>query len=317
VTKPRVLILEWLPEGVLARLAERLPDCQFLEARAADIRDRMLKDAIVTYGLLPVEKLPEAEELRWIQLISAGVPQELCPIAKMRGLVVTNLAGLYGASIAEHAVGMMLVLGRNLHLAMRNQAQGRWERTIARTMSDLHGKTLAVIGLGNIGQNIARLARALGMRVVGCRRSPRPTPYVDRLYGVDDLHAMLGEGDVVAVALPLTARTEGLLAAQEFAAMKKGVIYINVSRGGIARDKALLDALHSGQVSAAGFDVFAVEPLAADHPLWHMPQVLISPHVSGETINQSSLPAERFARNLASWLAGAELEGRVHHDLGY
>jgi phosphoglycerate dehydrogenase-like enzyme len=317
MAKPLILILEWLPDGVLTRLATRFPECAFVEARAADVRDRMLKDAVVTYGMPPVAKLAEAEQLRWIQLISAGVPQELCPVAKARGLIVTNLAGLYGASIAEHALGMMSALSRNLHVAMRNQAERRWDRTVAQTMTDLHGKTLAVIGLGNIGQNIARLARSHGLRVVGCRRTPRPTPYIDHLYGSDELHAMLAEGDLVAVALPLTARTEGMLGTAEFAAMKRGAVYVNVSRGSVAQENALLEALHSGQVAAAGLDVFAVEPLATDHPLWSRPQVLISPHVSGETINQSSLPAERLARNLASWLAGADLEGRVDHDQGY
>src|SRR5207245_10210522 len=128
---------------------------------------------------------------------------------------------------------------------------------------------------------------------------------------------MLAEADYVAVALPLTARTEGMLGAGEFAAMKKGAVYINVSRGNVAQEEALLEALQSGHVAAAGLDVFAVEPLAVDHPLWSMQQVLISPHVSGETINQSALPAERFARNLASWLAGADLEGRIDPHDGY
>jgi phosphoglycerate dehydrogenase-like enzyme len=315
--KPLILILEWLPDGMPAQLARRFPEFTFVEARAVDVRDRMLKDAVVTYGMPPVEKLAGAEKLRWIQLISAGVPQDLCPAAKARQITVTNLAGLYGATIAEHALGMMLALSRNLHRAMRNQTERRWDRTVAHTMTDLHGKTLAAIGLGNIGQNIARLARALGMRVVGCRRTPRPTPYVDHLYPVAELHAMLAEADYIAVALPLTSRTEGLLGPAAFAAMKKGAVYINVSRGGVAQEKAFLEALSSGRLAAAGLDVFAVEPLAADHPLWTMPQVLISPHVSGETINQSALPAERFARNLASWLAGAELEGRVDHDHGY
>jgi len=317
MAKPLILILEWLPDGMQARLASRFPECAFVDARAADVRERLLKDAAVTYGLPPMDKVAAAEKLRWIQLISAGVPQDLCPVAQQRGLIVTSLTGLYGATIAEHAIGMMLALSRNWHVAMRNQTEGRWDRTVARTMTDLHGKTLAVIGLGNIGQNLARLARAHGMRVIGCRRTVRWTPYIDRLYPVTELHAMLAEADYMAVALPLTARTEGMLGAAEFAAMKKGAVYINISRGGVAQEGALLDALRSGQVAAAGLDVFAIEPLPADHPLWAMPQVLISPHVSGETINQSALPAERFGRNLASWLTGGDLEGRVDHEQGY
>jgi phosphoglycerate dehydrogenase-like enzyme len=211
----------------------------------------------------------------------------------------------------------MLIISRNLQTALANQQARRWDRSVAGTMTDLHGKTLGVVGLGNIGQNIARLAKACGMRIVGVRRTPRYTPYVDRLYAGAELHAMLAEADYVAVAAPLTRITGGLLGPPEFAAMKRGVRYINVSRGPIAQEQALLAALQSGHVAAAAMDVFAVEPLAQDHPFWSMPNVVISPHYSGETVNNSTLPAERFARNLRAWLAGRELEGVVNLEHGY
>lgn len=184
-------------------------------------------------------------------------------------------------------------------------------------MTDLRGKTLGIVGLGNIGQNIARLAQAYGMRVVGCRRRDRHTPFVDRRYALGDLHAMLAEADVVAVAAPLTAQTHGMLGPAEFAAMKRGAIYVNVSRGGVAQEQALLAALRTGHVAAAGLDVYATEPLPANHPLWTMPNVIISPHYCGETVNNSSLPAERFARNLRTWLTGRGLEGVVDLEWGY
>src|SRR5262249_27254678 len=159
-----------------------------------------------------------------------------------------------------------IVLARNLHVVLRNQQQRLWERNVAQTMSDLHGKTLGIVGLGNIGQNIARLARAFGMRVIGCRRTDRPTPLVDRVYPLKELHAMLAEADFVAVVAHLTRHTEGMLGDAEFRAMKRGVIYINVSRGGVAQEKALLGALHAGHVAAAGLDVYVNEPLPPDHP---------------------------------------------------
>jgi phosphoglycerate dehydrogenase-like enzyme len=140
---------------------------------------------------------------------------------------------------------------------------------------------------------------------------------VDRLYPLAELHAMLAEADALAVAAPLTRHTEGILGPAEFQAMKRGLLYVNVSRGGIAQEKALLAALETGQVAAAGLDVFASEPLPAEHPFWQMPQVLISPHYSGETINHSSLPVERFRRNLRAWQAGQQLEGVVDLEWGY
>jgi phosphoglycerate dehydrogenase-like enzyme len=315
--KPLVLCLAWMPDGILARLAAEFSDCDFMDARDSSVFDRHWARAAVTYGLPPMARLGEAPMLRWIQLISAGVPQELCVPAKVAGIAVTNLKGLYGSSIAEHALALMTMLARNLHVVVRNQREHRWQRDVADTMSDLQGRTLAVVGLGNIGCGIARLARAYGMRVLGCRRTDRPTPHVDQLYACRDLRAMLAQADYVAVAAPLTARTAGMLGPAEFQAMKRGAVYINVSRGGIAQEKALLEALRSGQVAAAGLDVFAAEPLPADHPFWDMRQVIVSPHFSGETINNSPRPALRFARNLRAWLVQGEMEGRVDLEWGY
>lgn len=316
-SKPNVLIFSWMPDGVLPRWQAEFTDFDFLDAREPAVLDRCLPGAVITYGLPPLPRLTEAPQLRWIQLTSAGVPQDLCPLARTRSVTVTNLAGLYGPSIAEHALGMMVMLARSLQVVLRNQQQGKWDREVARTMSDLQGRTLALVGTGNIGQSIARLARAFGMQILGCRRRDRSAPYVDRLYPLAELRGMLAEADYVAVAAPLTANTEGMLGEPEFAAMKRGAIYINVSRGPIAQESALLSALLSGQVAAAGLDVFAVEPLPANHPFWTMPNVVLSPHYSGETVNNSALPSERFARNLRAWKAGRELEGVVDLEWGY
>jgi phosphoglycerate dehydrogenase-like enzyme len=318
VKRPVILILHsFLPDGVVARWQAEFSECEFVDGRQPEVGERRLKDAVIAYGVPPIARLGEAPSLQWIQLLSAGVPAALCPEAANRNILVTNLAGLYGPTIAEHALAMMLILSRNLQMAVRNQQERRWDRGVANTMADLHGKTSAVIGLGNIGQNIARLAKACGMRVLGVRRRLRYTPYVDRLYSREELHEMLPEADYVAVAAPLTKHTEGMLGPAEFQAMKRGVRYVNVSRGPIAQESALVAALQSGHVAAAGLDVFAVEPLAAEHPLWSMPQVIISPHYSGETVNNSALPAERFTRNLRAWLSGRDLEAVVDLECGY
>jgi phosphoglycerate dehydrogenase-like enzyme len=317
MNKPRILVLAWLPDGLLPQLSQRFPDFEWADGRTADAFEQYHVSAVITYGTPPVVRVADMPQLRWIQLISAGVPQGLCPVARTRGLTVTSLVGLYGNAIAEHAFALLTFLARNLHTAYRNQLQGKWDQGVCQRMVDLHGRTLALIGLGNIGQSIARLARAYGLRVVGCRRTATPAPFVDQVYPVAELHALLAEADFLIVTAPLTARTEGLLGTAEFAAMKPGVLYVNVSRGGVAREEALLAALRSGHVGAAGLDAFTVEPLPAGHPFWSMPQVLISPHVSGDTVNLSARPAERFARNLAAWAAGRPLEGRVDLEQGY
>jgi phosphoglycerate dehydrogenase-like enzyme len=317
MTPTRVLILAWLPDGTLERLRESFPQLEFLDGRPEGALDAHLASAVIAYGLVPPDRLAGAPALRWIQLISAGVPQELCRPAKERGIVVTNLAGLYGPTIAEHALTLMTTLARNLHISLCNQARQAWDRSVAETMIDLRGRTLAVVGLGNIGVSIARLARAHGMRVLGCHRTDRPAPFVDRVYPRSELHSMLAEADFLCVAAPLTPQTDGMLGPAEFAALKRGAFYVNVSRGGVAQEAALLDALRSGQVAGAGLDVFAVEPLPPGHPFWSMPQVVVSAHYSGETVNLHRQPSERFARNLAAWIARRNLEGVIDLDQGY
>jgi len=305
----RVFLFADMPEPARARLLTEFPGC--------DLQCRDLSQASVIYGLPPIEQIRQAPNLRWIQLISAGVPPELCPAARERGQTVTNLAGLYGATIAEHALALMTILARNLHNVLRNQQGRSWDRTVDQGMADLHGKTVAVLGLGSIGQGVVRLTGSYGMRVLGFRRRMRPAWGVDRIYSRSELPAMLGEAEFGVVTLPVTNHTEGLLGPAEFAALKRGAIYVNVSRGPVAQEAALLAALQSGQVRAAGLDVFAVEPLPPEHPFWTMPQVLVSPHYSGETVNTSSLPAERFMRNLHSWLGGGAMEGVVDLEWGY
>lgn len=317
MSKPTVLVLHWLPDGELARWNKEFPQFDFVDARQPDAFERHKRAAVICYGLPDVARLDELPGLLWIQLASAGVPSMLCPAAQARGIGVTNLAGLYGPTIAEHALALLLILSRNLNVVQKNQAEALWDRTVAQSMRHLHGRTMAIIGLGNIGQHIARLAQAFGMRVVGCRRKPRPTPFVDWVVGPDQAVSILSDADVLAVAAPLTRATEGMLGPREFTSLRPDSYYINISRGPVAQEAALLAALHSGPLGGAGMDVFAVEPLPIQHPFWSMPNVVISPHYSGETVNNSALPAQRFLRNLRRWQTEEPFEGNVDLEHGY
>jgi D-2-hydroxyacid dehydrogenase (NADP+) len=307
----------FLPEGQLARWQKDFPESTFIDTRQPADFEKHHAQATLTFGLPDIPALAAMPKLRWIQLASAGVPAALCPIALDKKIRVTNLAGLYGPTIAEHALAMMLILSRNLHIVQRNQATKNWDRDVANTMRDLAGKTLGLVGLGNIGQNIARLGQAMGMRVVGCRRTPMKTPFVDRVYEIGERGILAAESDIVAVAAPLTRETDGLLDRDFFQALRSGAIFINVSRGPVVHEASLIEALQSGRVFGAGLDVFTTEPLPADNPLWTHPNVIVSPHYSGETVNLYSPPAERFTRNLRNWIAGRDLEGNVKLELGY
>ena len=315
--KTTVAVCHWLPDGVLPRWTNEFAQCEFVDARTRDAQEQHLPHADATYGLPDLQVLEKSPSLRWVQLASAGVPAPLCGLAKSKRIRVTNLSGLYGPTIAEHALGMMLVLSRNLQVAQRNQASKTWDRDVANTMRDLQGRTLAIFGLGDIGVSIARLAKAFGMRVVGCSRTGESRPHVDQVYSRGEVKAMFAEAQYAAVAAPLTPTTEGRIGADELRALKPGGVLVNVSRGPIVQEAALVEALQSGHLGGAGLDVFAVEPLQAEHPLWALPNVVVSPHYSGETVNLSDQPAQRFARNLRSWTQGAPFEGDVDLDQGY
>jgi len=312
-----ILLFDDIPQGCLERWQAEFADCAFFDARPAAVLEQHLERAVVAFGLPPVDRLHAATRLRWVQLTTAGVRPDFRAVAQQGGLLVTNLSGQYGTPIAEHTLALMMMLARNLHVVLRNQWERRWDNSVAQTMANLHGQTVALVGLGDIGLETARLCKALGMRVVGCRRTDQPTPGIDRLYPLAQLHAMLAEADFVAVNAPLTRQTERMLGAAECAAMKRGVIFINVSRGAVTREDALLDALRSGHVAAVGLDAYVVEPLPPEHPFWSMPQVIVGPHYSGDTVNLSALPAERFARNLRAWRQGLSMEGVVDLEQGY
>ncbi len=310
MSKHTVTINHWLPEGELALWRNEFPAIEFLDADG-------LERADIAYGLPDLKRLPAAKNLRWIQLASAGVPAALCGVGKSMNIQVTNLSGLYGPTIAEHALAMLLIVNRNLQVAQRNQARSDWDRTVANTMRDIHGKTLAIVGLGDIGCNIARLAKAFGMRIIGCRRTTTACPVADQLYPSTELPAMFAAADHIAIAAPLTASTEGMVGAEALQACRPRAILVNVSRGPVVQEKALIEVLRSGHLGGAGLDVFTVEPLPKENPLWTMPNVVVSPHYSGETVNNSNQPAKRFLRNLRSYCQGGLQDGLVSLDDGY
>ena len=194
-----IAVCHWLPDGVLARWTNDFAECEFVDAGTREQQQGRLARCDVAYGLPDLEALEKSPTLRWVQLASAGVPAALCGLARAKGIRVTNLSGLYGPTIAEHALAMLLTLSRNLQVAQRNQASKTWDRSVANTMRDLHGRTLAIFGLGDIGLSIARIAKAFGMRVVGCSRSGESKPGVDQIYSCADVKAMFSEADHAAV----------------------------------------------------------------------------------------------------------------------
>jgi phosphoglycerate dehydrogenase-like enzyme len=251
--------------------------------------------------------------VRWMHFISAG-REGFEAVGLPRGIVVSYAAGAVAATVAEHAMALMLALGRRIPEIAAQTGERRWDRAAAARATSLEGQTLAIVGLGHVGAELARRARAFGMRVVAVTRSAKPSPDVDAVAGLDALYRVLGEADVVAVAIALTGETHHLIDAAALAACRRGATIVNIARGGVIDQAALGDALRSGRIGAAGLDVTDPEPLPADDPLWACPNVLISPHFAGAGSRAS---VERLAAsvvdNLERLRAGTPLAHTVEH----
>jgi len=264
----------------------RLP---VIEARSGEELEARIGDAdvLLVSGLWRNALAAKAPRLKLIQSISAGVDQYDPAVLRAAGIRLASAQGANANAVSEHAMALILALARRIPEARDNQAKRHWRGMIgdlSRREDELGGKTLLVVGIGRIGGRLARLAKAFGMRVIGLRRDPaRGAEGADEIHPMPALHAQLPRADYVALCCALTEETRGLMGASAFAAMKPGAALVNVARGKVCDEAALVAALGSGQVGQAALDVTAEEPLGADSPLWGMPNVLVTPHTGGET----------------------------------
>ena len=264
-----------------------------------------------------VTEILNAPRLRWIQQRSAGANWLMdYPQAVESDLIVTNASGLHAIPISEHILALMLCLARDIHRSVREQAARRWNRV--HRLTELDGQTMGLIGLGAVGEKTAQKARGLNMRVLGVRRHPgRPTPWVERVYGPENLMEMLPLVDWLVITAPLTPETQGMIGEKELRAMKKSAHVINISRGPLIQEQTLIRALREGWIAGAGLDVFEEEPLPASSPLWDMENVIITAHYAGATPNYHERALAIFLDNLRRYKAGEPLRNVVDKTLGY
>jgi phosphoglycerate dehydrogenase-like enzyme len=273
----------------------------------------VLADVDVLYAWrFPPALYAGAPRLTWLQVAGAGVEWALVPELPPH-VTVTRAPGVFGPWMAEYVLGWCLWATQRMDAYRGAQRQRRWLGSL--TPRRLGGTTMAVVGLGDIGRAIARAARALGLRVVGVSRSGRAVPEADRVYRVSALPRALGEADWVVVVLPLTRQTRGLIGARELAAMRPSAWLVNVGRGPVVDESALVAALRERRLAGAVLDVFAAEPLPADHPLWGLDNVVVTPHVSGPSTPAEIAPI--FNQNLQNFLAGRRLRHVVDRRQGY
>ena len=274
--------------------------------------------AQVILGNVPAAMLHGSPALEWLQTNSAGVEPYIQPGVLAGDTLLTNATGAYGLAIAEHMLGMLLELFKKLELYRDAQKSGAWQSQGA--VKAVYGSTVLVLGMGDIGGEFAARCKALGAKVIGVRRSPRPCPeYADEVHLLEDLDSLLPQADVVAITLPGTDATRGLMSRERLAKMKEGAVLLNVGRGFIVDTEALCDALERGHLSGAGVDVTDPEPLPPTHRLWNIPTAVVTPHISGfyHLLETHERIVGIFLENLRHFQAGEPLRNLVDFATGY
>lgn len=287
----------------------RAPDIACIEARSPEEARSRIGEADVACmsGLWRNDLLALAPRLRFIQSTSAGVDNFDRAAISAHGARLASAHGVSARAVAEHAMALLLALTRRLPEAFRHQRERRWRGMIgdpgAREM-ELSGKTMLIVGHGLIGAHLAGLARAFGLEVIAARADASRGSDIAEIIAQDDLPAHLPRADVVALCCPLTERTRGMIGSEAFAAMRPGAIFLNLARGAVVDEAALVAALSNGRIGAAGLDCFAEEPLPEASPLWSFENVIVTPHSGGETRDYEQRVIDLLLRNIDTLVAG-------------
>jgi phosphoglycerate dehydrogenase-like enzyme len=317
---PRLLIHYDRSHLFLDAIQERHPDaeihiCDTYDGLAADLAafgSEIIFSIKFGKGTYPRDAVLSAQNLRWFNVGGAGI-DHLTPWDP-EYLTVTNSAGVAADVMAQHTMAAILSLTLAWPKFIRAQAERRWAPA---KIASVEGRSVCVVGLGHTGAAVARRAGAMGLRVVGVRAHPRAMDGIERVYGPDELHAALGDGDYVVICMPLTPDTRHLIDAKALAAMRPGAFLIDVSRGGVVDGEALVEALQSDHLTGAALDVFETEPLPADSPFWDLDNVIVTPHSSSIDVGWERRSALMFCDNLDHWRAGEPLERITDPMRGY
>jgi phosphoglycerate dehydrogenase-like enzyme len=310
-----------IPPEMPAAIRARYPEMRVVCSNSYDVLPSELPDTDIFFGfnLLP-DQIKAARKLKWIHVTSAGVSQLMRPDVQAAGITITNARGIHATPMAEHTLGAMLALARKFQDTVHYQDAQNWaqEAIWQSRPSELSGATLLIVGFGAIGLEIARRARAFGMRVEGVTRSGHgDTTLAEKLYPASQLLQALPTADYIVLAAPDTPGTRNMIGARELSAMKRSAYLINIARGSLVDESALIDALKSGTIAGAALDVAEKEPLPPESPLWKLKNVFITPHTSAVSELLWPRQTELFLENLDRWFSGRDLKNIVDLSRGY
>jgi D-2-hydroxyacid dehydrogenase (NADP+) len=314
---------EWRPKPSMAEaIRKRWPEMRLVHLPNYDHLPEELPDTDIFVGYsLRAGQLKNAKKLKWIHSTATGVAQLMYPQLRDSGIMVTSPSGIFSVPMAEHTMGLLLALARNFPDAVRGQDRARWaqqEIWDKQHLTEVNGQVLLIVGYGSIGREVAKRAKAFDMRVWGITRSGAgERAYVEKIFAAAQLHEALEAADYVLICAPETAETKHLIGAAEISQMKRGARVINVGRGSLLDEAALVQALGSGALGGAALDVAQTEPLPAESPLWKAPNLFITPHTSGVSDRLWDRQTTILIELLERWFDGRELFNRVDFARGY
>ncbi|RFU61184.1 D-2-hydroxyacid dehydrogenase [Bacillus sp. V59.32b] len=304
--KNRTLVISHnIDQNFINQIKEIIPKWTIITGRDSEVWNNHVQDAEIIAGWKKgmKDKLDGQSSLRWLQTWSAGIDSLPLETLESRNVILTSANGVHAFPISETIFGLMLAWTRKIHTYVRNQSSKIWHN--ASMKLEIHGKTIGIIGVGVIGKETAKIAKAFGMTVLGIRNSGMPEEFVDEMSTGKELHSILPRCDYVVVTLPHTKQTHHLFGSEEFKKMKKTAFFINIGRGETVVEKELIDALKNGEIAGAGLDVFEKEPLTEESPLWELDNVIITPHTAGSTEYYDQRVLENiFIPNLKDYLQG-------------
>jgi len=295
-------------------LKEARKDLHFLICKDKRQIEQAIEKADIIFSghTFPVGLVAKAKNLKWIQSISAGVENFVLSDVIPPHVILTKVKGIHGPIMSEYVLGYILAINLNMKGAFENQKKRDWPYYVPET---IRAKTVGVMGLGSVGAYIAYKLHLAGAEVIGLEEQEKRLPYVSQEYSISEIEQFLGRSDFVVMALPLTNRTQGIFGEKEFSMMKESAYFINVSRGALVQEQALIKALKEGQIAGAVLDVFNEEPLPRDHALWDLDNVIITPHISGPSIPEDIVKI--FIENLRRFEENKKLMGIVDRRNGY